>query len=104
VTDVKRFRKPEQAQFYVAKLRCKHANALVIISSPSPGVKAERWCPECGAYYGPAYTQKNGWKNRRQWHAPGGAAARAYVKLCEGVRASEKARKTEALKRFKAGL
>ncbi len=86
------------------KIRCKHKNAMVIIASPEPGVKAERWCPECGAHYGPIYTKKHGWRNKRQWHAPGGQTATAYVKLCEGVRESEKARATDALKRFKESL
>lgn len=93
------------SHFNGPKPKCPHRNALVIIASPAPGVKAERWCPECGAHYGPIYTRKQGWKNARRWHLPGGQTARAYVALCEEVRTNEKKRKkqavSEALRRFK---
>lgn len=77
--------------------KCRHRNALVIIASPGPGVKAERWCPECGAHYGPIYTKKHGWKTKRAWNKPGGAAALAYVRLCEENRAYEKRRRLEEI-------
>jgi hypothetical protein len=83
------------AVFNGPKPKCPHRNALVIIASPAPGVKAERWCPECGAHYGPIYTKKHGWKTQRRWHLPGSAMARAYVALCEEVRANEKRRHRE---------
>lgn len=76
--------------------KCRHRNALVIIASPGPGVKAERWCPECGAHYGPIYTKKQGWKTKRAWNKPGFAAALAYVKLCEENRANERKRYQES--------
>lgn len=59
---------------------CRHTYALVIIASTEPGVLAERWCPECGAHYGPIYTKKHGWRTKRAWNPPGGVRARAYIK------------------------
>ena len=69
--------------------KCRHIHALVVIASPAPGVIAVRWCPECGSLYHSRYIDtgpRRGWSKHREWQSPGGAGARAYVKLSEGVR------------------
>ena len=74
--------------------KCRHVHALVIISSPAPGVFAVRWCPDCGSLYHSRYIDtgpNKGWSERREWQSPNGAGAKAYAKLSEQVRKQRKA-------------